>query len=242
MVVFAKRWPAVWPRSGDFGLKKFLIVLLVVIGGVYLGYRWIFPEYHWSQKLLVTVKTPTGIKTGSSMTYVRWRGGPGLLPDPPNVTSTVHGEATVVDLGQGKYLFVLIKGAERLGLAVFGEHPLPQVAAGLIESIKMTEKSKGQTRDISPEFMPLMVTFDDINDPKTAKKVDPLALDAAFGPGYALESIFVSIGNDAATDGELASVVPWIGDRRVLDNPAWRSLSGFSQEVVQGLRKPVRRD
>lgn len=72
-----------------------------------------FPEWQWHQKLTVSVMTPEGLKSGSSVTSARiefpakWTG----VGDAAGMQrGGVSGEAVVVDLGQGRYLFALLQG------------------------------------------------------------------------------------------------------------------------------------
>ena len=116
-----------------------------------------------------------------------------------------------LDLGNGKYLFALIKDAELQALRVFGERPLPQFTNALIASAKMTEDKMGAGPVSVPvEFMPLLVTFDDITKPETVKRVDPNNLTATFGAGYALKSITLEITDEPVTEGKVESVLGWL--------------------------------
>ena len=56
---------------------------------------------------------------------------------------------------------------------------------------------------------PLLVTFTDIDDPKTVRKVDPNNLAATLGPGYALKSITLEITDEPVTKGKVEEVLGW---------------------------------
>lgn len=76
-------------------------VLCVVV------FKLAYPTFWWNQKLTVTIGTPNGDRVGSavmslSITYTPTLGFPG------GSSTKISGEATVVDLGDGKYLFALI--------------------------------------------------------------------------------------------------------------------------------------
>jgi hypothetical protein len=178
-------------------------------------YRLMWPTYAWNQKLTLTVETPQGEVTGSGIVRVVWSDSPDLFGDAPHWHSKVRGEATVVELGEEKYLFALIGGAERLGLRVFHERRLPQDTDGLgpiIESIP--EQKRGVARPVPPETMPLLVTFTDISDPKTVRRVDPDNLAATFSPGYRLRSVTLEITGEPVTKGEVEKVLTWWCDLR----------------------------
>jgi hypothetical protein len=79
------------------------------------------------------------------------------------------------------------------------------------------------------KLYPLLVTFTDINDPKTVKFVDPDDLSASFGPGVSLKSITLEITDDDVTEGKISGVLRWletIGDG-MLDG---RSISTIDAE------------
>lgn len=184
-------------------MRKLFIGLMLVVC-LPVAYFWIaYPSYSWKQKTHISVQTPSGLKSGSATVFVKWSDGPKILPDPPKRSYQYEGEATVVDLGEGKYLFALINGAELLGLKVFGNGLYTQFTDGLGPAIKHTAKSGEQEKPIPPEVMPLLVTFDDINDPASVKEVNPNNLAATFGTGYALKSITLEITDEPVIVGEV---------------------------------------
>jgi hypothetical protein len=192
-------------------MKRILVIIAILILFPWACYRLIWPTYTWNQKLTLTVETPQGEVSGSGVVRVAWNDSPDLLPDAPHWHSKVRGEATVVDLGDGKYLFALIGGAERLGLRVFHERRLPQDTDGLGPIIEMIATQRGGVaRPVPPETMPLLVTFTDIADPMTVARVDPDDLAASFGPGYSLKSVTLEITGEPVTKGDVEKVLHWL--------------------------------
>lgn len=171
-------------------------VPLLVIG----AYKLIYPSYGWRQKTEIVVQTPTGLKSSSSSVNVKWTKGPKLLPNILAFQNTIEGEATVVDLGNGRYIFALLKDAPRLGLRVFGSDPLPDVTDALGPSIKKTYQAKGTQKPILPKHYPMLVTFTDINNPASVKLVDPNDLDASFG---------CSVDGSSTSNKPTNSSMPW---------------------------------
>ena len=57
--------------------------------------------------------------------------------------------------------------------------------------------------------MPLMVRFVNVNDPRSAERVDPEHMDASFGPGVKFENATVVMTNDALTMG-IEKRLPWL--------------------------------
>ena len=107
-----------------------------------------------------------------------------------------------------------------------------------VDRVEATRASK----PLSREDYPLLVTFTDINDPKSVKEVKPGKLSDAFGPGYSLSSITLEITDEQVTDGEIAKRLIWIDDNDRL-NSFWKSLlaggyaSNGSVEVEPGVSK-----
>ena len=58
---------------------------------------------------------------------------------------------------------------------------------------------------------PLMVTFDDLADPKTVRRVDPDNLAATFGPGVELRAVTLEVTGDPVTEGRVESLLGWLG-------------------------------
>ena len=52
-----------------------------------------------------------------------------------------------------------------------------------------------------------MVTFDDLSDPATVRKVDPLDLAATFGPGVKLRAVTLELTNAPITSGKVVSAL-----------------------------------
>ncbi|MEQ8307320.1 MAG: hypothetical protein RIA09_12200 [Hoeflea sp.] len=188
-------------------LRAIALAVLIVIGLPIAIWNTIYPTYSWGQKTTVTVMTPAGERSGSAVVRVRWKDNPDLFPDAPHLHYEVRGEATVVDLGEGRYLFALISGAERRGLAVFGDG-----RSYWLEQIKTVAASRGETREIPPAHRPLLVTFADIGDPASVARVDPDDLAASFGPGYTLSSITLAITDESVTTGRVEAVLGGVGN------------------------------
>jgi len=160
--------------------------------------------------LTVTVETPDGVVSGSSVVRVVWSDSPDLFGDAPHWHSKVRGEAAVVDLGEGKYFFALLRGAERLALRVFGRNPLPVDTDGLAPFIRsVASGADGDAKAVPRNAYPLLVMFENLSDPKTAVRIDPDDLATGLGPGYALSSITLEITNEPIMAGDVAKVLKW---------------------------------
>jgi hypothetical protein len=209
--------------------RKFALVLLALSAFSLTGCR---DTYEWNQKLTVTVVTPSGEVSGAAVMHekVWW----GQLPaSSSEVEYKIEGEATMVEVAPGKYLFALLDGSEERAARTFpgksgdsaGDHW--KMIAALRES-----------RPLPRDAWPMLVTFADVSDPKSVRQVDPKNLAASFGPGYRLKDMALEITDEEATKGAVEKVLGWIYDRKVLDNPVWASLPSLSQTAIMGLRQP----
>jgi hypothetical protein len=162
--------------------------------------------YMWHQKITVRVETPAGAVMASSV--MAWhltnhRDDLIRLPDAAAVSFSLSGEAVVLQVAPGRYLFALLKGVPSLGEMLY-----PKM--DVIDSAKLLENgNNGGVRDftLDQKHYPLLVTFADINDPASVRRVDPTNLEAAFGPGYRLQSITMSITDEPVTAGDVEKVL-----------------------------------
>jgi hypothetical protein len=201
------------------------------------------PKWRWNQKLTVSVMTPEGMKTGSAVTSAR-------IAFPPKWTGVgdaagmqqggVTGEAVVVDLGEGRYVFALLQGyAEWTAYAAF----FPELEGKALLKKEMVPyldamvASTGQTHELARKDYPLLVTFDDINDPASVRRLDPGDLSASFGPGYRLDAITLSITDEPVTEGVVQKVLGWLTayPEQGLSPPTGRTTDiPFSRRVSHG--------
>ncbi|NBZ87037.1 hypothetical protein [Stagnihabitans tardus] len=183
-------------------------------------------HFGWHQKLTVTVQTPMGEVSGASVTAVEVDGFDGLLPDGGGVESRLTGEAVVVEIAPGRYLFVLLTGALGWADAAYG---LGGPGTVFEENMRSVEAQRGKPPvPLPPKAWPLMVTFTDIADPKTVALVDPDDLSAPFGPGVRLKAVTLAVTEEPVTEGKVEAVLGWVNDlkkyRTDPDNPFTNTL------------------
>lgn len=199
------------------------------------------PKWRWNQKLTVSVMTPEGMKIGSAVTSAR-------IAFPPKWTGVgdaagmqqggVTGEAVVVDLGEGHYVFALLQGYTEWTAytAFFPElegKPLSKTEMG--SYLDLMVASTGQTRELRRKDYPLLVTFHDINEPATVRRINPGDLSASFGPGYRLNAVTLSITDEPVTEGKVETLLGWLQDRNVMERPGWLRLPSESRRAIGGL-------
>ncbi|MCP4097481.1 MAG: hypothetical protein GY748_14685 [Planctomycetaceae bacterium] len=194
-------------------MKK-LVIIAVLVGVAIFVYQLRYPKFSWNQKLTLEVETPQGIKTGSAIVGIEVSFGPSGLGDISGTTQSWHGEASVVDLGEGRYLFALLGHPIYMAQNTFAksvsDDPDYKVLNSKVFYPKM-QRIEGPVPVPDHRYFPLLVTFTDINDPASVKKIDPDDLAASFGPGYSLKSITLEITDEPVTKGAVEKVLGWLG-------------------------------
>ncbi len=159
--------------------------------------------------MTLVVETPQGDRQGSSVVWIRHWFYPQILPDAGHQDRKWGGEAAVVDLGEGKFLFALpINGDPIYG--AFGDL-LSQKTTGGKEYYRVIEGLVGlEARQVPLGDLPTLVTFTDVNDPTSIALVDPHDIAKSFGDGYTLKSAFVEVTRDPVTSGQVGQVLDWM--------------------------------
>lgn len=167
-------------------------------------------------KLTLAVNTPEGIKRGASVTeWAFWqvsipaRGTPHRL----------RGEALYLDLGPGKKPLIALLTSHlhaKPGGVVWdwpGDELLSRLYGPLwgddfLGGISRLTGMRGP-RSIGPADLPDLVSFADVNDPKTVFEVDPNALQATLGQGITWNAITIEMTDEPITIG-IEKKLPWL--------------------------------
>lgn len=193
-------------------MKKLLLIFIPLFLLGYTIYHW--DRYSWRQKLTVTVETPAGEVSGSSVSEVTWRkqwiqwDGMGWYYD-------LTGEAVVVEVTPGRHLFALLKGAgttEYMGsvaAASISGQERRVIDAELFDEVR-DQRDRAAGVIAVPDYQyPMMVTFGDITDPASVQLVDPANLSASFGPGVQLKAVTLEVTGEAVTEGQVELALTW---------------------------------
>ena len=159
----------------------------------------------WNQKLTVKVSTPDGVKSGSSVVGYSATVGKQFASG-SGISQGLQGEATVVEVAPGKYLFALLEGAQEIAVRTFYDR-LPK-NDGLAMQQAISELR--EAREIPLDYYPMLVTFSNLNDPKTVREVKPDQFSSIFGPGYSLKSITLEITDEPVTEGKVGTLLGWL--------------------------------
>jgi hypothetical protein len=184
-------------------------------------------RYAWHQKLTVTVETPDGEVSASAVSAVSWRKH-WIQTDGMGWSYDVTGEAVVVEVTPGRYLFALLGGPGKT--EYMGSVAAASIAGrkGRVINGALFREVQGKSGRAAgvitlPEVQyPMLVTFGDIADPTSVKLVDPADLAASFGPGVRLKSVTLEVTDEPVTGGAVEGVLGWLCDH--ITN--YRRLSG----------------
>jgi len=244
------------PQSFGHKLMRLVPVLGVVAALGLVGvvaYRALLggQTVSWHQRLTVIVETPAGERRGSSVTEVtntEWH-GPLVPPEAGGIVPVYRGEAVVVEVLPGRYMFALLKGTKPDGDAPFWVYAAYDLEgpSDLAEKtyVKKMAKVKRQPLDtpvpLPPIAYPILVTFDDITRPETVRAVDPANLAAEFGSGVNLTGITLEVTDAPVTEGPVEAVLGWFYSPEYWTNPGWANLPVFVKDVISGIKSPIKR-
>lgn len=176
-------------------------------------------------KTTVEVETPDGLRTGSSVLELEvWEKAFSLTGHTRG--RQLHGEAVAVDLPGDRLLVALIveenpEATEYPDIVLGALDPsYKNDWAESVERIASGRTPKGSRRVTS---YPLLVTFENSQNPATVEPVDPRNLSATFGPGYRLKAITVKHTDEPQTK-EIGRKLPWlrqywVGPPTLVPNP-----------------------
>ncbi len=163
-------------------------------------------SYSWKEKVTLVVETPAGIKTSSSVLRA-YSSREKFLPGHPGGRGhvSVIGEASSVEVASGRYLFVLKSRVPLAPKVIRTDRP-----TDFTEYFSSLERLKTE-KVLSSKHAPVLVTFDDISDPKTARQVTRENIDSIFGSGVRVREIRLTLNPDEpVTEGRILKVLPWL--------------------------------
>lgn len=215
-------------------MKKALAILAFVVVGAVLAWHVLYPHVVLHYRLTIEVATPEGVRTGSGVLAAYYRREPELFGARGGVTGTV-GEAVAVDLGARGVLFALLTSRTMQGTPGGYEPPgmlIMTLAPELLEVSPSAQKTRRVGRitgkaEVPRQYLPFLVRFADLDDPKSVAAVDPDDLAASFGSGVWLQRATIEIVDDPVTRGIENRLrwlsMPWEEQRKLLKGPRWDS-------------------
>lgn len=171
----------------------------------------------YNYKLTISVRDRGELRMASSVVRVRESSSSTGAANRP----AVCGEAMVVPLQSGRFIFVLLEGGQvepQRGRARWLAAPtlvllhrlgLPGNWASGDDSGIRKLRDVRQSFQLTPYEWPEIVTFKDAKDPKTILRVGPENEGVALGEGVEIERLTLQVTNDDITRGQLKAVLPW---------------------------------
>ncbi|MCB1420406.1 MAG: hypothetical protein KDJ74_15925 [Notoacmeibacter sp.] len=142
-------------------------------------------EWHsWREKRTITVETPQGTVSASSVVSVKAEIATSELAKKTAgspVAWRIKGEAVVLEVAPGRYLFALLSQSGHTALRLFSNWDAYDPRKGPLPAGEVAAAPRNQPKELPRDHFPMLVTFTDIADPASVKRVDPDDLDASFG-------------------------------------------------------------
>jgi len=200
------------------------------------------PEASYRYKLTLSVNTPGGAKTASTV----------VEDDYPtsHLPYSTTGQALYLDLGPGKKPLIALLGHLRRQWEVNGKHavwgydsPLNIIwrACGMgvsghddVEDIRLINARCNDAYQLTAADLPDLVTFADVNDPKSLQLVDPNDLQATLGADVSWKSMSIVLTKEPITSG-IEQNLKWIGRMRSpgfnIDLPGVKDQNGLDAAI-----------
>lgn len=185
------------------------------------------PTYRY--RLTVEVNTPEGVRTGSSVIEVDTDVASDLsIPTPGQVRTRIKGEAVTVDLGKRGLLFALLRSeedADWAGAVLFDLTPVVRNAEGDVfqgtfdkmltinRPITLPRFWPSQSDRPAASAYPMLVTFENLTNPRSVRRVNPDDLAATFGTAVSLHRVSVQMVEEEVTTG-IESRLKWLNRYR----------------------------
>lgn len=220
--------------------RKFLIGAVAVALAI-AAYAVLDAEYRERFKLTIEIETPQGVKSGSSVIEtIVWERPDWGPPEMRGLRTRARGDAVFVDLGSGRNLIGLLAyGPDQDESKIFA---LKGAALGIDKTVDWKDQAKIAGRgDLPKAYLPVLITFSNLNDPTTARRVDSDALDQTFGPGFKLVRVEIKTTKEPVTF-TIDKKLPWWsapGRPAAAARRAWRAgdVTGVSVESERLFRK-----
>ena len=219
--------------------SRWRVLAIPAVAGLLIGFLWLVMSLDTSNsetlryRLTYEVDVDGEMRSGTGVVQIRVVEQNNVF-SPSYIGFQVTGEAVVVDLGNGDYLFSLLAGkiAEVSGWGSHATTPdklIMLAFRGQSNSIPNSYRMLMETKpsvDLPFELLPVLATLEDINDPTSLRLVDPDDLAAHFGANVSLERATIEITSDPVTRGQVAEYFVWPrGWDQSLETPEFRFYS-----------------
>jgi len=206
-----------------FGL---IVLAIIAIPVVWAGSAWVYEgwnTYTYRYRLTIEVETPAGAKSSASVIEVSIREKASWVPQTGGVTPSARGEAVFVDLGGGRNVIALLASGPNASNVDYPYYIVPTHFHLSNDHSALMKYSGLQGQwDLPAQTLPTLVTFSDLNDPKTARLVRPEEFESVFGKGVHFKRASVEMTNEPVTTG-IEKQLPWWNNPGRPANEAYRA-------------------
>lgn len=207
------------------------------------------PEVIYRVRLTFHFKCPIGSKSFSGVWEIR-ESTVSAFPNPgSNGLQALIGEAIAMPFDNGRVAFALLVDyggsapADAVGLFswnaatalayAYQDAAIWAKPDGMDASALRLATPSAPAR-VPPKYVPALVTFNDLADPKTGRLLDPKDLSSVTGPGCVLDHVEIQLVDDPPTRGA-TRFLPWIGSNA--DDPSEPSWNNFLKHPEYFVRK-----
>ncbi len=171
------------------------IVPVLLLAAIYLADQIRIGRPDHKYRLTVDVETPAGVRSASGILSVRPNRSYGGTGSGSSLPQT-KGDALLVDLGEGKNLVVLLAHGED-GSNFDDPTFLPTRLFGARDrrvGFRDVKNFSGAPSVPVPEQLwPVLVSFGNLGDPKSARRVNANDLEPSLGKGYRLRGVSLDV-------------------------------------------------
>jgi hypothetical protein len=190
---------------------RLTLLIALFLGGLFNCGGPEVERYSWNQRMTVTVDTPDGPVSGSTvyeMTAHIFPEGGGLAGDTA-ANYRFRGEVAVIDLGEDRYIFAYPLAS---GDVLYGSwiERYPEISIFDRSDWLPSAIEDPTPLELNESLHPRLVTFEDISDPLTANIFEANEMEAIFGEGYAISSVKVQVVDDPIVSGRVIELLPWL--------------------------------
>lgn len=198
-------------------IRRFVIVPVLLASFVLSGCNVLgFRSWSWQQKLTLTVTTPSGDVSGSSIASITFGADPKWWTVGFMKLASGHsfsGEATVVEIAPGHYLIALLKNyGYETALRAFAGDGMKGISEDGVHRLLDRLATQKERHEVPRLAYPVLVTFKDINNPLSVREVRPEDLASHFGDGIKLASITIETTDQPSTNGIIRNILKWLPD------------------------------
>lgn len=201
-----------------------IAALAILAGTVTIQFHYSNTAYTHRYRLTVSADCDGTKYTGSNVVEVTWLQQSQNLPiRVPIFVANVRGDATFVNLGNGRALVGLLGPADALDIPTAPEFRVMR-AFNLPDgnqSIPLLAELKG-VRRLEGDNLPALVFFSDITDPASARVVKPSSQNQELAPGLRFLEATIEVTSDPITR-EIDKQLPWWSNEGRPAVVAWRA-------------------